>query len=202
MSESNDTPVKASELIRVLAAGEIEGEIIDPGDAGPCLQSVSIEVDEDNRCTLIGTLAYREDDVKSCINDGKVAAKVLGVVFTRSFIYDDYEIEIDEAASRKIAYDGDLSEEDVLEAAESGIVFPDYNPDEFPFEDESVTDEEIIEGLEYFGSEFEAYALNEKGEVCAFESKEDVPETGFIVLTEEEAFKKLAADRPGIRYDF
>lgn len=202
MNDDCEAPIKASELIAALEAEEVEGEIADPGDAGPYLQSVTIEVDDDHRCSLAGRLAYREDDVKSCINDGKVVAKVMGVVFTRSFIYEDYEIEIDEDAGREIEYDEDLSEEDVLEASEAGIVFPSYDSDDFPFEEESVADQDIIGALKWFGQEFDAYALNQDGAVCAFESEDDVPEVGYTIISEDEAFAKLAKDRPGISYDF
>lgn len=36
----------------------------------------------------------------------------------------------------------------------------------------------------------------------AFESEDDVPEVGYTIISEDEAFAKLAKDRPGISYDF
>lgn len=56
MNDDCEAPIKARELIAALEAEEVEGEIADPGDAGPYLQSVTIEVDDDHRCSLAGRL--------------------------------------------------------------------------------------------------------------------------------------------------
>ena len=200
MARKYKTPVKASKLIAKLNEGGFVARVVDVGDAGPVLTKVSVCVEENHRCTLSGSLGYREDELGDAINDGLLSAVVLGVVFSRSLVYDDNEVYID--AGREIVYDEGLTESDVLKVANEGIRFRSYNPDNYSFDETAVDDDEISYLLDLDDDECGVFALDESGAVCAFSDEEQVPETGYTIIGESVARAKLVKDRPGFTSDF
>lgn len=193
---SNDeTPVKASELIAKLKKDTYEADIVDSGDLYPYLKTVEVCVDEDTHvCSLMGYYAYHDDTVNRGVSPGESEAEVLGVVFSCEILRYDLEIKI---SGREIEYDNGLKESDVIAAAAESIEFPAYDPDSFPFEEDEVTDSDIIDCIE---CECEVFALNENDEVCGFDSEEEAEEAGCTVIDTDEAYARLASDRD-IEYD-
>ena len=164
------TPVKASKLIAALEKTSYTAKIVDVGDLYPFLSSVEVEVDSDTYvCSLIGYYGYYEDSCMHGINGGRSEATVLGVTFSRSILNDDADIEI---SGRDIEYDEDLDEEDVTRAVIDSIDFVNYDPDDFPFDEDSVTDSDILENLD---CEYSVFALNASGDLCAFDSEDEIP---------------------------
>lgn len=49
--------------------------------------------------------------------------------------------------------------------------------------------------------DYRYFALNEKKEVCAFESKTDIPSKGYTEIDESEAFEILSKERPGLHFE-
>lgn len=192
-----EVPVKASELIKALEGAEIDAEIVDEGDLAPVFRGVSVDVDDDHVCSVSGSYMYREDDARYGVDPGRSEAEVLGVVFSKP-VMDAEENEI-ELSGKPVEYDGDLCEQDVLDAAEEAITFPGYDPDAYEFDPESVSDEDLaseIDGELWDG----LFALNENGEVCLFDEGGSIPED-YTEITRDEAIEHFVENRDSIPFD-
>ena len=142
---------------------------------------------------------YREDDARYGVDPGRSEAEVLGVVFSKP-VMDAEENEI-ELSGKPVEYDGDLCEQDVLDAAEEAIAFPGYDPDAYEFEPESVTDEELAEAIGEELPEDATFALNENDDVCQFDEGEPIPDD-YTEITRDEAIKHFVDNRDEIEFDF
>ena len=195
--KSDETPVKASELIKALEGADIDAEIVDEGDLAPVFRGVSVVVGDDHVCSVSGSYMFIEDSPRHGVDPGCSEAKVLGVVFSKSVMGSD--VESAGLSGRAIEYDGDLTEDDVIRAAESAIFFPGYDPDDYGFEPESVDDDELRDAI-LDELPDGTYALDSVGQVCCFEPEESLPED-FREISREEAADQLVADRDSIPFD-
>ncbi len=191
------TPVKASKLIEALKKGPFRAKVVDEGDLPPVFKSVDIEVGEDHICSITGSYRYNEDTVKCGVAPGRSEISILGVVFSKPIM--DAEYETVEISVREIAYDGRLTEKDVIRVADKRLKFPGYDPDDFLFEPEKVDDDDLREAILKAMPEG-SYALDASGRICCFEDDE-VPTQGYRKISREEAADKFVADRASIDFD-
>ncbi len=172
--------VKARELIDAIKNGNYEADEVDAGDLAPYLSSIDIITDQNNRCRLKGNLAYSEDDAKYGTDPGRSEIVIMGVTFSNNMLYaDDLEIDGDIEYAEQSDED-EMSEEDELyEVAQEYIQWPCYDGEEYPFDESSVTPEDIYDELQESESDCTIFALNKDNEVCGF--SEDELELGFTV---------------------
>ena len=194
---TEESPVKASELIEELQDGPIEAEIVDEGDLEPSFWGVEVDVGDDHVCTVKGKYMYKTADCCHGINPGRSEAEVLGVVFAKPILgWDEEEIEI---SGRDIEYDGDLESIDVYEAAEGSITFAEFDPDNYDFEPGSVTDDELRDSiLENLPDGI--YVLDQENRVLRFGEDETVPED-CRRLEDEEVADHFVAHRDEIDFE-
>jgi hypothetical protein len=86
----------------------------------------------------------------------------------------------------------------MIAPAENSISFVDYNEDLFPFDEDGVTDSDIIE---HFYCECDVFALNADGKVSGFDDEEETEAAGCTVIDIDEAYTRLAKERPGLDFD-
>lgn len=197
--------VLASTLIEEIEKGTYKAKVVDEGDLRPTYSGTELNVAEDGRCTITGRYAYDEDSPTHGVDGGKAECKVCGVAFSRSILDMEFgcsQIEIDGC---EIVYDNDLTEDEVIQAADDNIDWCSYSPDSFPLEESDVTDDEIIDSLDDALCDLDenyAFAKDANGDVFAFEVEfpddelEEAPE-GFEPIDCDEAFRILASRRPG-----
>ncbi len=186
--------IKASKLIKELMKGKTKAKIVSEGDSLPYLRFVNVDVKDDHTCTVRGTYGYAEDSARYGTDEGQSEAKVFGIIFTAPYTINCEDIEIE----GDVEYDKNLTEDDLIEVALNYIEWPIYDSDEIEFDESSVTDSELLNLME---CKYHYFALNEKNEVCAFESKNDIPSKGYTEIDESKAFEILSKKRPGLHFE-
>ena len=158
LSKDGRVMVTVRELIDELRSmGSIDAEIVDNGDLNPRFAGLNIDYDEESGEISIdgGYYRYAEDSCMRGIDPGLSEATVCGVTFSKPILGAE-EAEID-ISGDDIDYDEEIDEEDedeereeltesdVLEAAEEVINFPAYDVDDYPFDISDVDEDEIKE---------------------------------------------------------
>ena len=191
------TPVKASKLIAALKKTSYKAKIVDYGDLCPVMGSVKVIIDDDTHvCSLRGYYGYPEASVHDSVSAGMSEVIVLGVSFSKNILCSrECPIEI---SGRSIVYDKGLNKNDVKRAADDAISFVDYDPDDFPFDEDEVSDSDIISNLEHDCSIF---ALDSFGDVCGFNSKKEAKEFDCRVIDTDKAYDILAKERPHLTFE-
>jgi len=187
-------PIKAEELIAALQRGGWKGHVVDEGDARPCYDHTEVKIARDGRCSIVGHARYREDSREYTVDWGYAEAEILGVVFYKPFLDQGEWSEPDET-SRPIEYDGELCENEVIDAADNAIEWPEYKLADYPLEPDQVTMKQILAGME-FPEGVSVFAKDKAGGVFAYGKGHAVPD-GLEPVSRDEALAILALERPG-----
>ena len=202
--EAQEKPVKASKLIKALEGANIVAKIVDEGDLAPEFCGVSVDV-YDHLCSVTGYYKFMEDGPNrpwavSRENLSYYEAKVLGVVFSKSVRgAKDEQVEL---LGQVIEYDEGLGVQDVIEAAEKAISFPGYNPDDYKFKPESVSDEDLHSAIddELIDDDDVVFFVDEaSNEVYQFYDYE-IPPDGCKKISREKAIKHFVKNRNAISF--
>lgn len=202
---SDDEPILASKLIEEIEKGTYKATITDSGDLYPNFRGTSLHVAEDGRCTITGYYYYDEDTPTCGVDGGCAECEILGVTFSRSVLDMEWGCSEIEIFGREIEYDNDLTEDDVIQAADDNIDWCSYSPDSFSLDEADISDDEIIDSLDDALCDlpdYYAFAKDANGDVFAFKVEypddelEEAPE-GFEPIDCDEAFRILAERRPG-----
>jgi len=190
------TPIKASKLIELLETSEIESEVVDDEDCYPQIFSAEVEADSDGHCSITCQYGYREDSPRYGVSLGRVEFEVEGVRFSASRDCDGgierYEIE-----GREIEYDNDLTEDDVVSAAEENVEYCGYDPDCYCFEESEVSDDDIIDAID---SQPEVFAEDEDGGILGFDDESEIPE-GCTRIDADDAIRRLVERRDDVSFE-
>jgi len=190
-------PIKASKLIEKLNEGGIEAEVENAEDCEAELMHVTISGDSGDECSVTAYYYYPEDQPNRGVSLGQIVFEVEGVRFeaerTGEGEHDTFEL-----SGREIEYDDDLTEEDVIEAAEDNVEMPEYEPDSYEFDPNDFSDQDLKDAIE---DEPNVYAEKD-GVVYGFDSEDEIPEDeGFEQIDAEDAHEILISKRQNFEFE-
>lgn len=217
MSE-NIKKVKAADILAYAAnpKNKILFEITDDGDLYPILDSVPIDVDPDTyKCSLsMAYYSYRMDDATHGISAGDCEFEILGVRFsTPSDTHDGFSTD-----GNEIDY-GDMDKDEFWEKLQALIDIPlcDGTGDEYEFDENRVSDQDLIDAME---CDCSVFAIDKDGDVCAFDDESDIPgyedddydeddedddeddeEEEYRIIDQDEAFQILVKERHNLEFE-
>ena len=179
--------VKASELIEAIRQKKLVFSVCGDEDCYPRLRDADIDVDSDDTCRITAYYEYPEDQPAYGVSPGYVEGEILGVCFhaDRDFEGEHDEFEI---SGIPIEYDQGLTQDDIVEALEEDGDIPAYDPDDYEFDECSVSDDDIREAVR--DGDGPSVFATDGSDVYGYDDEESVP-SDYEIIDRDEAVDKL-----------